>query len=45
MVKKVSKESKDSYKQSGELVNQHKRFAMGEIVPQGKVTEKKSNGK
>ena len=30
-----------SYKQSGELVNQHKRFAMGEQVPQGKVPEKK----
>lgn len=27
--------------QSGELVNQHKRFAMGENVPQGKVLEKK----
>lgn len=39
--KKVPKSANDSYKQSGELVNQHKRFAMGEAVPQGKVPEKK----
>lgn len=32
---------KNSYKQSGELVNQHKRFAMGENIPQGKPAEKK----
>jgi hypothetical protein len=39
--KKIPKLSNDGYKQSGELVNQHKRFAMGENILQGKVPEKK----
>lgn len=29
------------FSQSGPLVNQHKRMAMGEKVPQGKVTKEK----
>lgn len=39
--KNKQKPVEGGYKQGGDLVNQHKRFAMGENPPQGTPAKKK----